>query len=353
MSKLVSVIIPFVEENAFLEQAIFSVYKQSYNNIELILVCDNRDCELGRTVNFLNEFGLPNKVLRNPRKGVSSARNLGVHHADGEFIAFLDSDDLLSVDSILSRMELLARCDSEHVVGVISPAYMIDENAEKISDTPVFEYSFPNSRIYASSSPDCLFNPSCLILKKESFLRVGGFDESMELAEDYDLWFRLLAQDNALYILMDKNPFVSFRQHNDNTSSDRVVEHYFAVKNVRRRIFSLTRKDEEKSYGYWQYKKGLVKQAFSRSIYALALDEPSACEIIREDIDIIFLNQIFPETLASMAEFQILRVFPKKRVGSNIRQRIIEFIDGLDNESAFSFAGKNVVVRRLNSFMHG
>jgi len=102
---LVSIIIPFQNSKDFLKSAIDSVLFQSYSNWELILVDDGSNDGIEEIISEYSDCRI--KYKRIERGGVSRARNYGISNSSGEFILFLDSDDILTPQSIISRVEFL------------------------------------------------------------------------------------------------------------------------------------------------------------------------------------------------------------------------------------------------------
>lgn len=102
---LVSILMPAYNAEAFIGQAIQSVLAQSYPNWELLVVDDG---STDGTASVLDEFSDPRiRRFRQPNGGIGSARNLGLSQVRGDFLAFLDSDDVLPSESIASRLRVL------------------------------------------------------------------------------------------------------------------------------------------------------------------------------------------------------------------------------------------------------
>ncbi len=100
---LVSVIIPAYNAGKYIESAVESVLRQSYTNIELIVVNDG---STDNTLDVLSHFS-DIKILSTSNKGVSHARNVGIDTSKGEYISFLDADDELEINAI---EHLLSSC---------------------------------------------------------------------------------------------------------------------------------------------------------------------------------------------------------------------------------------------------
>ena len=128
-------------------------------------------------------------LLRQNNMGVSTARNNGVIMASYEWIAFLDSDDTWHPKKLAFQV-------AHHKKNPDSLVSYTDEvwiRGEKEWPVPK-KFQKPQKVIFEDSLDYCNIAPSSVLIKKEYFERVGGFDEAMEVCEDYDLWLRLLKE---------------------------------------------------------------------------------------------------------------------------------------------------------------
>jgi glycosyltransferase involved in cell wall biosynthesis len=183
----VSVVIPAYNARRFIEDAIRSALAQSYACHEIIVVDDGSTDD---TVQVASAF--PRIItLTKPNGGASSARNFGVHAATGDLIAFLDADDVWHPDKIAAQVALLqqypdfdlARTDRTEVAALLQSPW----NAHGGSLPP---------HDLVEDFPSIFCNPylatSTVMVRREAFERVGGFDESLPVAEDIDFYLRLL-----------------------------------------------------------------------------------------------------------------------------------------------------------------
>ncbi|HLT72344.1 MAG TPA: glycosyltransferase family 2 protein, partial [Cyclobacteriaceae bacterium] len=104
MENLVSVIMPVYNADIYVELAITSVIKQTYANWELLVVDDGSVDKSNEIIEAYANKDSRIKTFHQPNRGVSSARNLALENARGEYIAFLDADDWLPPDSLRSRI---------------------------------------------------------------------------------------------------------------------------------------------------------------------------------------------------------------------------------------------------------
>lgn len=179
----VSAIIPTYNRWPLVREAIESVLAQSYSSFELIVVDDGSTDD---TASKLASFGTDLRVIRQPRMGVSAARNRGASIARGRYLAFLDSDDLWLPEKL-----------------AIQTAFMEDHAEIEICQTdeiwlrrglrvnPKAKHRKPSGDIFRRSLDLCLVSPSAVMMTREVFNRSAGFDEDLPVCEDYDLWLRI------------------------------------------------------------------------------------------------------------------------------------------------------------------
>jgi glycosyltransferase involved in cell wall biosynthesis len=194
VSPTVSVIIPTFNRWPLVGDAIDSVLAQSYGDFEVIVVDDG---STDGTVQQLSRFGSPLRVLQQPNRGVSAARNLAARHARGSYLAFLDSDDLWLPEKLALQTAFM---EQNPAVQICQTEEVWIRNGVRVN--PKAKHRKPSGDIFISSLELCLVSPSAVMLTRELFERVGGFDESLPVCEDYDLWLRI-AVDHSVPLIDD------------------------------------------------------------------------------------------------------------------------------------------------------
>lgn len=179
---LVSAIVTTHNRPALLPRALDSVAVQSYPHIELVVVDDGSEEDVTPVVEGYRE-AVPVRLLRNRKpEGACRARNRGIEAAAGAFVAGLDDDDAWSE----GRIEKLMEAYSDKYAFVTSDVRMVYEKRAPVWQKP------------AEISLDDLLYSNYVgnqgLIRKERLLAVGGFDETLEAAQDYDLWIRLAEQ---------------------------------------------------------------------------------------------------------------------------------------------------------------
>jgi glycosyltransferase involved in cell wall biosynthesis len=181
---IVSVIIPTYNRVAWVTEAVASVLAQTYGNFELLVADDG---STDGTAAALAKFGGEIKVIHGEtRRGVSAARNLGAAAATGDWLAFLDSDDLWLPDKLARQVEYL-RAHPELVICQTEEIWIrngVRVNPPRRCRKVAGDIFLPSLRRY-------LVSPSAVMLRHRLFEAMGGFDETLPAAEDYDLWLRV------------------------------------------------------------------------------------------------------------------------------------------------------------------
>lgn len=203
---LVSVVMPIYNYGKVFNTSIMSVFDSTYENIELIIVNDgSTDDYVLRKLQSLSDS--PNvSVIHQENKGQSAARNAGIAAAKGQYILTLDSDDRILPDyisrcvSVLTKKELVSPvyCDTIHVGEM--------RGVERRPEWSMEQLKKGN------------FIVNCSMFSKEAFDKVGGYDETLQGWEDYDLWIRMgLAGYRGVRIA--EPLFIYFHHEKDNTVS--------------------------------------------------------------------------------------------------------------------------------------
>lgn len=182
-SPLVSVIIPTYNRAYCISESIDSVFNQEYGKLELIVVDDGSTDE---TQDLMAKY--PNLTYRRLEKnsGVSHARNSGIELAHGELICFLDSDDLWTKNKLKLQVDWM----QTHPDCKISYSDEIwIRNGVRVN--PMNKHRKYSGDIYQQCLALCIVSPSSAMLRSSLLQEVGGFDESLPVCEDYDLWLRI------------------------------------------------------------------------------------------------------------------------------------------------------------------
>jgi glycosyltransferase involved in cell wall biosynthesis len=183
MVPAVSVIIPTYNRAALVGEALASVQAQSFRDFEVLVVDDGGTDATPEVLAACRGV----RVLRHPRRrGVSAARNTGINAARGEWLAFLDSDDLWRPDKLARQIFLLEG----------QPELLICQTDETwvrrgVRVNKPAAHRKVAGRIFLPSLARCMISPSAVMLHRRLLQDHGAFDATLPAAEDYDLWLRL------------------------------------------------------------------------------------------------------------------------------------------------------------------
>lgn len=164
-------------------EAVESILAQSFNAFELIVVDDG---STDVTVRELARFGARLRTIRTQRSGVSAARNIGVSRSLGRYIAFLDSDDLWHPDKLARQTAFM---DRHAEVQICQTEEIWIRKGVRVNPKAV--HRKPSGDVFVRSLDLCLVSPSAVMMRRELFQGLGGFDETLPICEDYDLWLRI------------------------------------------------------------------------------------------------------------------------------------------------------------------
>ncbi|OQX24791.1 MAG: glycosyl transferase [Desulfobacteraceae bacterium IS3] len=179
----VSVIIPAFNRSRMLKEAVDSVLAQDFTDFELIVTDDGSTDD---TPEILQSYQENIIVIRQENKGVSAARNAGIAAASGEYLAFLDSDDLWLPGKL---SEQIAFFNSHPDALICQTEEIWIRNGIRVN--PKLKHRKLSGMIFEPSLHLCLVSPSAVMIKRRLFETVGLFDESLPACEDYDLWLRI------------------------------------------------------------------------------------------------------------------------------------------------------------------
>ncbi len=213
---LVSVIIPTFNRGWVIAEAVESVVAQDYQSVEIIVVDDgSTDDTTEKLIPFMADITL----LSQKNRGVSAARNTGIRVANGEFIAFLDSDDLWLPEKISCQVEFFR---NNPLAMICQTEEIWIRNGKRVN--PKKKHKKLSGMVFEPSLHLCLISPSAVMMKQSLFDISGNFDEELPACEDYDLWLRISA--SIPVYLIDKPLIIKRGGHDDQLSRNHSLDKY-------------------------------------------------------------------------------------------------------------------------------
>ena len=184
----VSVIIPAYNTAAFIGESLDSVFAQTYTDFEVIVINDGSP-DTAHLERVLVPYRSRIVYIVQKNRRAAGARNTGIHQARGEFLAFLDSDDLWLPENLAAQMKMfkddpsldMVYADAAFFAGSTRPGRTYMEACP--SKGPV---TFDS--LVVESTQVCI---SCAVARKEIIVKAGSFDESLPQCDDYDMWLRV------------------------------------------------------------------------------------------------------------------------------------------------------------------
>jgi glycosyltransferase involved in cell wall biosynthesis len=186
---LVSIIITTYNRSSFLAEALASVLAQDYAQKEVIVVDDGSTDGSEAVVR-----GLPVRYEWKQNGGISSARNRGIAMAAGDYLAFLDVDDLWSGKKLSTQMAWMR--NGEYPISYTDEVWV--RNGRHLNQKK--RHRKYSGLIYDHCLPLCIISPSSAVIRRDVFETVGLFDESLPVCEDYDMWLRIACRYPILFV---------------------------------------------------------------------------------------------------------------------------------------------------------
>lgn len=207
----VSIIIPVYNSEKFIRETILSVLSQNYHDYEIIVVDDG---SIDNSSSILHSFGDKIKYFYQENQGLSCSRNFALHQAQGEFIAFLDQDDLWLPDKL--RMQVSFLESHKEAAMVFTDSHIINEKG--IIQGRLFRgLNIPQGHIFEQLFLFDFIPLLSVLIRKTIFEQVGEFAPHLGIAEDYDLFLRV-SKKYPVYLI--NFPLAKYRIHSSNASRD-------------------------------------------------------------------------------------------------------------------------------------
>lgn len=204
---LVSIIIPCYNGEAYVTQAIESTLAQTYPSVEVIVIDDG---STDASLDVICSFGDRIRYGTGPNRGLSAARNRGIALAHGEYVKFLDADDLLLPDSLARQVAQTAQLSPDTKAVVYGDAIWVDANLGSLPGYPHRPRRLdedPIAHIYGNSPL-----PTCPLHRRSYLQVVGGFDPTiLAYGEELDLHLRLIL--DGVEFVYSPGPVYYYRQH--------------------------------------------------------------------------------------------------------------------------------------------
>ena len=268
----VSIIIPTFNRAQYVCEAIDSVLAQTFKDHEIIVVDDG---STDNTSEVLKIYGDQIRCFSQKNRGLSAARNLGMSLSRGEYIAFLDDDDVWLPEKLEKQVQIL---DNSPELGfVCSEAYVFNNDKQILEH---WKRGRHNQETFESLFEENFVSVLTVVMRRRCFEEIGDFDESLIFSEDYDYWLRLSLKYKFQYMNI---PLAKYRFHNNQMSKnldDKMSDcpKIFNKKEIAQRISFLKRKirlagEYYRTAGIFYSANNFIKakEYFLRSIFTYPL----------------------------------------------------------------------------------
>jgi len=222
---LISVVVPVFNGEKTIKETIESVLKQTFTDFELIVINDGSQDLTVEVVEKIQDSRI--QVYSYPNAGLAASRNRGIERSTGEYIAFIDADDLWTPDKLEAQFNAL-KSHPEAAVAYSWTDY-IDEYSQflgKGGHTTVNGNIYPHLLL-----TDLLENGSNPLIRKQAFIEVGNFDESLSAAEDWDMLLRLAIRYHFIAV---SSPQVLYRISSNSMSFNVLQQERESLKVIER-----------------------------------------------------------------------------------------------------------------------
>lgn len=222
---MVSVITPTYNRESFLPIAVKSVLSQSFLNWELLIIDDG---STDNTRKIVRDYELDSRIryFYQENSGQAAARNVGLGHANGEYICFLDSDNAWVRDKLKIQIALFAEIANIDVV--YGDIEIIDRDGKVLSRKNMARFS---GHITEHLLQDNCVSFNTAMTKASTLKLIGGMDEAVGVGDDYDLWLRISVSAKFLYV---PEIFVQYRVMDDQISSNKEARFDSNMQTIRR-----------------------------------------------------------------------------------------------------------------------
>ena len=184
----ISVIIPAYNAEKTIKETIQSVLNQTWQDFELLIINDGSQDATLEVIESIQDPRI--KIFSYPNAGSSASRNRGIALAKGEYISFIDADDLWTTAKLEAQYKALQ--ENSQAAVAYSWTDHIDESGQFLRSGP--QQSFTGDVYARLLLEDFIGNGSNPLIRAQAFAEVGDFDESLAHSEDWDLWLRLAAR---------------------------------------------------------------------------------------------------------------------------------------------------------------
>jgi glycosyltransferase involved in cell wall biosynthesis len=349
-----SIIIPCFQQAKYLEQCIGSLIEQSYTDFEILLVDDGSPDNTKEVAQSISKKESRLQYLYKPNGGLSSARNFGISFAKSEYLVFLDSDDTLKPQFL---QHIYNKLSSGSDIAITGYSYFNDSRSIHRSVSISSDLKF-ESIIGSNICP-----PVSIGIHKSFLEKTGLFDETLNSAEDWDLWVRFFKAGAKLSII--NQDLANYRVH-EHSMSRNAARMYNALKTVaERNVLIDNRLSDQFEYNRNYPEFDLKKSVQQKLVLCLGVSVKQG--LIKESVELFKAETAHygftwkPEDFSGMYSYLSFRYYFKKEDLTYFLKNFPKLFDAFFIEIGLSTIDKKKalklifqpVVKRLNVVKYG
>ncbi len=207
----VSVIVPTYNYGRFIEGCLNSIFSQTFKDFEVIVVDDGSTDGTGE---IIKSYPRPVRSIYQENRGLPAARNRAIEASQGEYLAFLDSDDLWLPEKLGEQVRIM---DGDRELGIVFSDASAFDGEKIIRESILEEESICTGHCFARLFMGNFLVMPTVMIRKSCLRQTGLFDETLPVVADYDLWLRISAFFRIGFV---DRPLAMYRVHPSNMSKD-------------------------------------------------------------------------------------------------------------------------------------
>jgi glycosyltransferase involved in cell wall biosynthesis len=258
-----SVVITAYNSEAYIADAVQSVLNQSRAVDEIVVVDDGSTDSTRHVVADFADQGI--KFIQQPNMGAGAARNKGIRETSGEFIAFLDADDMWLENKTRLQLEYLAAHPNAALVSGYAHWWNVNSDTAYVRDKMPQDMKALRRELLVHN---VIGNPSMVMVRRSALEKVGLFNEGIRWGQDWELWQRLVHPYDAGLVT---EPVTVYRWHQHNLSHVRKWERLLSYWNVSRSAIG-------QSQPVWRrpllFARSWSNYTYRRAMYAMKFEHP-------------------------------------------------------------------------------
>ena len=249
----VSIVVPCYNYAHHLAETLHSVKNQHMDDWECIIVDDGSTDGTAEVAALFTDSDSRFRYYYQANRGISAARNTGINNASGDFIQFLDADDLISADK-LSIQKAFLQNHPEVDVSYTDAFYFYSDTPEKRyrsfyfdrmgrrhvgMDEWIPQIDAAGTTLLAQLAIRNIAPINCMLTRKKLIDRINGFDESYGFMEDWDFWLRCAFEGARFTFLDEQDAYVNIRMHSKSASThtyEMLLQHVRRIKQTEQEI---------------------------------------------------------------------------------------------------------------------